>query len=759
MKRARETGERDVYPGKRSWSRHKLGVRIEVTTDPTIPRARFAASLEDISAGGLGFWSKRELPTGSLIHIHDHTDDGSVRWLAARVAHCTVGIRGYLVGAMFEEPGPPDDDNSWGSLERNLQQEQDHHQPLTAGEPLEDINARSLRTRPAFMASLASTSSIATAFIVAIFFGLPPVLGLWVLLAAAVAVPVGLLCGWVSAGTDARYVAKLTAAVRGLVIKAPESIELCRAPSTELAGLRRAILDLATTWSRHQQDARTQRHRLEELTRVKNNILAVVSHDLRTPLTSIHMYAEMLTEDLETLTPDKQRSFLHVISDECTRLSRLVDDLLEVQRIESGRIEWNFAQHDLAESVRYCVRVFGPMARQKSLKLTTDCPSSLPATWSDADRMVRVLGNLLSNAIKYTPPHGEVKITAETRGRELLFTVADTGMGIPRSEWDHIFDRFSQLADPNVGEVAGVGLGLYIVRKFVEGHGGVAWVDSRPGEGTMFHVAIPITGSGSERPALPEHNPTARRILVCDEDPEIAARTAMLLRMESFDVSCAHSGQRLRFLLESCEIDAVVTALSLPDIPDAELLTALGHVGHRSFGVVIHSFDKPDEGLPPGMYDAFVQRPATKLELAQAVRVATDGHGENRRTIVLVEDEHFDGPRFRTALSQGGHVHILAPNVNEAARLARQYFADAIIVSRQAISAIKRDAEDTAAELTAATLHGTRVLMLCPSIQREDRTIAKRFGVEAIAYRRGLERTALEEIHEVPEPGLLETVS
>src|SRR5262249_28261144 len=145
---------------------------------------------------------------------------------------------------------------------------------------------------------------------------------------------------------------------------------------------------------------------------------------------------------------------------------------------ESGRVQWHMKQQDLAPAIRTSGQVFEAMARRASIEFSVDCPESLPAINADSDKISQVLSNLLSNALKYTPTNGRVSLSAEARIGDILICVTDTGPGIPRDKWDQIFDRFSQLTSTHTREIAGVGLGLHIVREIVQHHGGRVWVDS-----------------------------------------------------------------------------------------------------------------------------------------------------------------------------------------------------------------------------------------------------------------------------------------
>jgi signal transduction histidine kinase len=230
----------------------------------------------------------------------------------------------------------------------------------------------------------------------------------------------------------------------------------------------------------------------------KTNFVANVSHELRTPLTSIRAYSELLLTYDDS--PEVQREFVGIINAESERLTRLVSNVLDIMKIESGSVELRMSALDMAELLRYTVTMYAPLAEQRGIALKLALPLALPPVCGDRDRLLQVLGNLVSNALKFTV-RGAITLTTEVTGLELRIAVADTGPGITSDEQGRIFEKFYQGGRLLTEKPGGTGLGLAICKEIIEQHRGRIWVESRLGQGSTFYIAL---GIPSERTAVPE---------------------------------------------------------------------------------------------------------------------------------------------------------------------------------------------------------------------------------------------------------------
>jgi signal transduction histidine kinase len=218
----------------------------------------------------------------------------------------------------------------------------------------------------------------------------------------------------------------------------------------------------------------------------RDDVLAIVAHDLRNPLGAINMYAQIVDDSLPA--DSRTRGHVGTIQSLTGQMDRLIEDLLDVVRIETGRLRLEAIPVAAGDLVAGVVEMMRPKATEKGLELEASVPFDVPTIEVDRDRITQVLSNLLGNAIKFTPEGGQISIRAEPGADEVQFFVSDTGPGIPGSDLPRIFDRFWQA---KMGKRAGAGLGLAIAKGIVEAHGGGIRVESELGKGATFAFRIP----------------------------------------------------------------------------------------------------------------------------------------------------------------------------------------------------------------------------------------------------------------------------
>jgi len=232
--------------------------------------------------------------------------------------------------------------------------------------------------------------------------------------------------------------------------------------------------------------------RLRELDRLKSNFLATMSHELRTPLTSVIGYSEMMLEGLGGPLTAEQREYLGIIMEKGENLLQLITSILDITKIEAGRIRLMVSEVELAQLIRDAVSTVLPHARKKGLALNCQPTAHLPRLHCDREKIRQCLINLVSNAVKFTPGGGTISVGAEELdGERVALKVADTGIGIAPEHLKQVWDVFFQVDGSTTREYGGAGLGLAIVKSFVEAHGGAVEVQSVPDQGSTFTMILP----------------------------------------------------------------------------------------------------------------------------------------------------------------------------------------------------------------------------------------------------------------------------
>ncbi|PKL49824.1 MAG: hypothetical protein CVV39_02465 [Planctomycetes bacterium HGW-Planctomycetes-1] len=231
--------------------------------------------------------------------------------------------------------------------------------------------------------------------------------------------------------------------------------------------------------------------KLHETMEMKSRFISTVSHELRTPLAAIKEGLNIVLEGEAGRLNKKQKQFLELSRRNVDRLSMLVNDVLDFQKLESGRMRFDFDPGDMAETVKEAAQTMAPVAKKAEINMSVEIKSDCCQAVFDHNRMIQLITNLLSNAIKFTPAGGKVVISIDRQNGEMVIVVSDTGMGIPKDDLPRIFERFYRIRRPGK-EIPGTGLGLPIVAQIIEHHGGKIMADSEPDKGTTFTIILPL---------------------------------------------------------------------------------------------------------------------------------------------------------------------------------------------------------------------------------------------------------------------------
>jgi signal transduction histidine kinase len=236
--------------------------------------------------------------------------------------------------------------------------------------------------------------------------------------------------------------------------------------------------------------------KLQAVDKMKTDFITVASHELRTPVTTIKAFAELLIMKPE-MPEQRKGKLVSSINSEANRLTRLTNDLLDLARIEAGSMQWRKEAIVIEDVVRSSLASMGPLLEGRGLRLTTAFGPPVAVFYGDHDRLVQVVTNLLSNAAKFTPAGGAITVAVRQEAAQIVVEISDTGRGIPAGDLELIFEKFHRSGDQLTSMIEGTGLGLAIARQIVEYHGGKIWAVSTYGKGSTFVFTLPL-GTASD---------------------------------------------------------------------------------------------------------------------------------------------------------------------------------------------------------------------------------------------------------------------
>jgi two-component system, chemotaxis family, CheB/CheR fusion protein len=329
---------------------------------------------------------------------------------------------------------------------------------------------------------------------------------------------------------------------------------------------------------------------LERTNRRKDEFLATLSHELRTPLAAIRNAQAVL--NVAHGEPALAEPALATMNRQIAQMTRLLDDLLDVSRITRDSLQLRQSRVELGAVLADAVETMRPMFERNGLQLTVELPDAPVYVLADAARLAQVFGNLLTNAAKYTPGGGRVSVTTEGEGDQVAVIVTDTGIGIPPEMLTRVFELFTQVGGQHEGEQGGLGIGLSLVRRLVEMHGGTVTAHSEgPGTGSRFAVRLPVLPGVAVSPqpkvASQSTGGTPRMVLVVDDEPDSAVTLAMLLQLRGHRADVAHDGPEALKQAEALEPEVVLLDLGLPGMDGYEVCRRLRELpGGRSMFIV-----------------------------------------------------------------------------------------------------------------------------------------------------------------------------
>lgn len=417
------------------------------------------------------------------------------------------------------------------------------------------------------------------------------------------------------------------------------------------------------------EQARLAKLKAEEANEAKSAFLSTVSHELRTPLTSVLGFAKIIRKRLEDKifpavniedqkikrTMKQVSENLNVVVSEGERLTTLINDVLDLAKIESGKMEWNMKPIFLQEAISRAVASTKSLFDQKGLKLKKKVPSNLPLVNADEDKLIQVVINLISNAVKFTDS-GKVEILAYQDKDQIIVEVQDTGIGIAEEDHYRVFEKFRQAGDTLTDKPKGTGLGLPICREIIEHHGGIIWMTSEPGVGSTFYFSIPVLSKDAENQPVQleriitslkkqiKHSQNGKSkkaptILVVDDATPIRSLLRQELTEAGYQVQEAADGKLALDMVRNSKPDLIILDVMMPEINGFDVAAVLKNdPATMDIPIIILSIVQDKErGLKIGV-DRYLTKPINTEELFHEVDVLLEQGVSKKKVLVVDED-------------------------------------------------------------------------------------------------------------------------
>lgn len=424
----------------------------------------------------------------------------------------------------------------------------------------------------------------------------------------------------------------------------------------------------------YQEQKRTA-ERLRELDQLKTQFIANMSHELRTPLNSIIGFSRVILKGIDGPLTEAQRQDLTAIYNAGQHLLGLINDILDLSKIEAGRMELHFAEVDMREIIRGVMSTAVGLTRDKPIELRQEVPEDLPPVWADAQRARQVLLNLVSNAAKFTD-QGFIAVHAWADELFVTISVQDTGIGIPREKQEEIFQEFTQVESGTTRRYGGTGLGLAIARRLVELMGGRIWVESEVGKGSTFFFTLPRA-----RPSVPAEPRSGRPVVLCvDDDPGVITLYRRYLEKHGFEVVGLTDPQEVLEVVRRVRPDVITLDIMMPQRDGWAILQELKTDPEtRRIPVIICSIiDERGRGFSLGAAEYLV-KPFTEEELLEAIQRVDGRPGPLR--VLVIDDSEADRQLIRRVLERMGGYRVLeASGGQEGTALARRERPDLVIL-------------------------------------------------------------------------------
>jgi PAS domain S-box-containing protein len=416
-----------------------------------------------------------------------------------------------------------------------------------------------------------------------------------------------------------------------------------------------------------------------EIADMKNEFVSTVSHELRTPLTSIKGYVDLILDGSAGEINEMQQEFLGIVKENSDRLVELINEMLDISRIESGRVHLKVEPMSIAESIEGAVDTFRAVLKQTERTVEQNVPSSLPPVAADRDRVGQVLINLVSNALKYSPGGGRVEVTASHKGGFVTVAVTDEGLGIGKEDLKRLFTKFYRVDSAMTREIGGSGLGLSICKNIIELLGGEITVKSKLGRGSTFAFTLPAASEDMVRlPSLEGPETVGGTVLVVDRDPYVADLIQTYLMNRGYSVVQAHTADEAMAIAKNMQPGAITLDVILEGTEGFDLLLRLKEEPLTSEIPVVVLSIVCDEGRSCRLGAAnYLEKPIDQGRLLEMIDQLVGGVSS---PVALVVDDDRDTVKFLSeTLRKKGFAVIGAYDGAEAIASLEQRTPDIIV--------------------------------------------------------------------------------
>jgi len=381
----------------------------------------------------------------------------------------------------------------------------------------------------------------------------------------------------------------------------------------------------------------------KEMDNLKNEFISTVSHELRTPLTSIRGALGLIAGGAAGKISDQQKTLYNIAASNTERLLLLINDILDIEKIESGNLRFEFKRVDLVKLVEQCIIDNTGIAEECKVTFNLSHDESEIFIYADEDRLIQVINNLLSNAAKFSDTSETVNIELIQHNGLVRLTVTDYGLGIPPEFMSKLFDKFTQANSEDSRKIAGTGLGLSISKAIIEKHQGKIFAESEEGNGALFHIDLPIVSATFGTDDAAEHSFIQYEILIVEDDPDIAELIRRMLSEVKCHCDIAYDTVQARKMLSEKRYDAMTLDLILPGQSGMEFLAELSQLGTElNMPVVVISVDAENQKLSAQEFTSvieWIQKPIDSHKLISAVTSCHPHTKEDKPLILQVEDE------------------------------------------------------------------------------------------------------------------------